>query len=459
MRRAITLSLLSIGCLSAVVALAAEPASEQVLIVHAGSLLAVPGEPPRERQSVIVRDGLIAEIRHGFVAAGEVESSGSVEIVDLSNQFVLPGLTDLHTHITGELGPHSKLAAVTLSPVDHALDGVVFLRRTLEAGFTTIRNTGGDPEVMFALRRGVAAGKIAGPRIFAAGAAVANTGGHADSHGYLEEILELFQSSGVCDGADDCRRAVRAQIKRGSDWIKITATGGVLSETAAGVGQQLFADELEAIVETAALMGRKVAAHAHGTDGINAALEAGVATIEHGTYSDQASFALFRQTGAFLVPTILAGATVAQMARESDFMPPPIRKKALEVGPKMIEMVRAAHEAGVRIAFGTDSGVSRHGDNAREFGLMVEAGMSPMEAIAAATVVAAEVLGVTAEQGTIEPGKRADLIATSGSPLDDVGELMAVRFVMKEGEIYKNELDSPAPTVTSGGERPVGAAR
>ena len=459
MRRAVTLSLLSIGCLSAVVAPAAEPASEQVRIVHAGRLLAVPGEPPRERQSVIVRDGLIAEIRDGFVAAGEVESSGSVEIIDLSSQFVLPGLTDLHTHITGELGPHSKLAAVTLNPVDHALDGVVFLRRTLEAGFTTIRNTGGDPEVMFALRRGVAAGKIAGPRIFAAGAAVANTGGHADSHGYLEEILELFQSSGVCDGADDCRRAVRAQIKRGSDWIKITATGGVLSETAAGVGQQLFADELEAIVETAALMGRKVAAHAHGTDGINAALRAGVATIEHGTYSDQVSFALFRETGAYLVPTILAGATVAQMARESDFVPPPIRKKALEVGPKMIEMVRAAHEAGVRIAFGTDSGVSRHGDNAREFGLMVEAGMSPMEAIAAATVVAAEVLGVTAEQGTIEPGKRADLIATSGSPLDDVNQLMAVRFVMKEGEIYKNEVDSPAPTVASGGERPVGAAR
>lgn len=415
---------------------AAEEIEGPLTIVHAGFLLAVPGFDPLPQQSIVVRGRTIVEVREGFVTAADLGVEAA-EVIDLSGSFVLPGLTDLHTHITGELGPSSKLDAVTLTPVDHALNGVVFLRRTLEAGFTTIRNTGGDPEVMFSLRRGVADGKIAGPRIFAAGAGISGTGGHADAHGYLEEILELYDSSGICDGADDCRRAVRAQIQRGSDWIKITATGGVLSETAAGVNQQMFADELAAIVETAAMMGRQVAAHAHGTDGINAALEAGVATIEHGTFADAASFELFKARGAYLVPTILAGVTVTEMATNSDFMPPAIRDKALAVGPQMLDMVRAAHQAGVAIAFGTDSGVSRHGDNARELALMVEAGMSPMAVIVAATVTAAEVLGVSDIAGTVEPGKQADLIATAGSPLDDIEELRRVGFVMKDGTVYK----------------------
>jgi imidazolonepropionase-like amidohydrolase len=413
-------------------------------IVHAGSLLMVPGFDPLPRQSIVVRGKIIVEVREGFVTAADLGEE-SAEVIDLSTSFVLPGLTDLHTHVTGELGPSSKLDAVTLTAVDQALAGVVFLRRTLEAGFTTIRNTGGDPEVMFALRRGVASGKIAGPRIFAAGAGISGTGGHADSHGYREEILELYASSGICDGADDCRRAVRTQIKRGSDWIKITATGGVLSETAAGVNQQLFADELEAIVETAASMGRQVAAHAHGTDGVNAALTAGVATIEHGTFADSVSFELFKAKGAYLVPTILAGVTVAEMAVSSDFMSPAIRDKALAVGPQMLDMVRAAHAAGVAIAFGTDSGVSRHGENAREFALMVESGMTPMEAIESATVIAAEVLGVSDIVGTLEPGKQADLVATAASPLEDVEELQRVTFVMKEGTVYKRHPDPGRP--------------
>lgn len=420
-------------------------------IVHAGTLLAVPGQAPRTRQSVLVRDGRVVSVHDGFVTASDLGLSGEAEIVDLSESFVLPGLTDLHTHITGELGPNSKLDAVTLTPVDHALNGVVHLERTLGAGFTTIRNTGGDPDVVFSLRRGVDGGKVVGPRIFAAGAGVSNTGGHADSHGFLEEILELWQSSGICDGADDCRRAVRTQIKRGSDWIKITATGGVLSETAAGVNQQMFADELEAIVSTARLMGRKVAAHAHGTDGINAALRAGVATIEHGTYADDESFELFKRQGAYLVPTILAGFTVTEMARHADFMPPPIRAKALEVGPRMIEMVQRAHAAGVPIAFGTDSGVSPHGVNAREFQLMVQAGMSEMEAIVAATVTAAEVLDRSDDLGTIEPGKRADLIATAGSPLENIEELLEIGFVMKDGTVYKDEISSERLTLSPRG--------
>jgi imidazolonepropionase-like amidohydrolase len=414
---------------------ATEPA--RLVVVHAGSLLAVPGEAPRERQSLVVRDGSIVEVRDGFAGPGEL-GVPDAQVVDLTDSFVLPGLIDLHTHVTNELGPASKLESVTLSAVDHAVDATAFLERTLAAGFTTVRDAGGEPEVIFGLRRGVETGKLAGPRIVAAGAAISGTGGHGDTHGFREEILDLLHSNSICDGADDCRRAVRAQVKRGSDWIKITATGGVLSETAAGVQQQLFDDELKAIVETAAMMGRQVAAHAHGTDGINAALRAGVRTIEHGTYSTAESFALFKERGAYLVPTILAGVTVAEMARASDFMPAPIRAKALEVGPRMIEMVRAAHEAGVAIAFGTDSGVSRHGDNAREFGLMVEAGMTPMEAIVAATVTAAEVLGITAEAGTLEPGKRADLIAVPSSPLSDVEPLRHVTFVMKGGQIFKH---------------------
>jgi len=431
----VLMALLSVGAIWGQPA-AGPVAADPGIVVRAGTLLAVPGEAPKSRQSLVIRNGVIESVKDGFPTP-EALGVPEARVIDLEDSFVLPGLIDLHTHVTSELGPTNKLEAVTLSQVDNALNGVVFLERTLRAGFTTIRNTGGDPEVMFGLRRGVEAGKIQGPRIFAAGAGISNTGGHADFHGFREEILDLFQSSGTCDGADDCRRAVRTQIKRGSDWIKITATGGVLSETAAGVNQQLFDDELQAIVEAAAMMGREVAAHAHGVDGINAALRAGVRTIEHGTYSDDESFALFKEKGAYLVPTILAGATVVEMATHSDFMPAPIKAKALSVGPQMIEMVRSAHAAGVAIAFGTDSGVSRHGDNAREFALMVEAGMSPMEAIKAATVTATEVLGIAEQAGTLEVGKRADLIATAASPLADVAQLTSVTFVMKGGEVFK----------------------
>ncbi len=421
--------------------------AETVTVIHAGTLLAVPGEAPRSEQTVVVRGGVVAEVRDGFADPREFAGDGTtVEVVDLSGAFVLPGLIDLHTHVNGELGPTRKLDAVTKTDVDVAVDTIEFLETTLRAGFTTIRNVGGNPEVMFGLRRAIAAERLPGPRIYAAGAGVSGTGGHADNHGYVEEVLEARASSSICNGVEDCRRAVRTQIKRGSDWIKITATGGVLSETAAGVNQQLFADEMEAIVRTAAMMGRHVAAHAHGTDGINAALEAGVRTIEHGTYGDETSFALYKEKGAYLVPTILAGVTVVDMAKNAEFMPPPIREKALSVGPQMIEMVRAAHAAGVPIAFGTDSGVSRHGDNAREFALLVEAGLTPMEAIRTATVVAAEVLEAP-DTGTLAPGMRADLVATAASPLDDIDELMSVEFVMKRGRVYRDDRGAAKPVL------------
>jgi imidazolonepropionase-like amidohydrolase len=413
-------------------------AAAEWTVVHAGTLLAVPGQPPVRERSLLVRDGRVQEVRAGFVPADSVGEPGdAVTIVDLSRHFVLPGLMDAHVHLTGELGPEQKLLWVTRSDVAVALYSLPFLRRTLDAGFTTVRDLGSEPEIVFALREAVAAGLVEGPRIIAAGASIAATGGHGDLHGYREEILALWAADSICDGVADCRRAVRAQVKHGADVIKVTATGGVLSETAAGTGQQLFDDELAAIVETAHGLGRKVAAHAHGVDGINAALRAGVDSIEHGTYSDATSFRLYRESGAYLVPTMLAGATVVEMAETATFMPPAVRDKALRVGREMAEMVRRAHAAGVPIAYGTDSGVSRHGDNGRELALLVAAGLTPMEAIHAATINAARLLGVEDRLGTLEPGKLADLIAVAGDPLEDVSRLQSVEWVLKEGRVVK----------------------
>lgn len=413
-------------------------AADTFVIVHAGALLAVPGTAPTSRQSIIIKNGRITELRDGFATADDLgDPEAEVRIVDLSNAFVLPGLIDSHTHLLAELGPQRKLNAMVKSDPDFTVDGAMFALRTLKAGFTTVRNLGAKPEVIFALRDGIAAGKIPGPRIVAGGASIAATGGHGDIHGYRDDIMEVFASPSICDGADDCRRAVRGKIKRGSDIVKITATGGVLSETSAGTGQQLFDDELVAIVETAHNLGRKVAAHAHGKDGIEAALRAGVDSIEHGTFGDAETFALYKETGAYLVPTILAGVTVAEIASGVSFMPPPIRRKALLVGPQILDMTRRAHRAGVKIAFGTDSGVSKHGQNAREFELLVEAGLTPDEAIVTATIAAADLLGLSSEIGTLEAGKAADLIATAASPLTDVSELRRVIFVMRDGKIYK----------------------
>ncbi|HUO86484.1 MAG TPA: amidohydrolase family protein [Thermoanaerobaculia bacterium] len=420
-------------------------AAAEWTVVHAGRLLAVPGVPPEVERSLIVRDGRIEEVRAGFVDAASVGAEGDeVEVVDLSRHFVLPGLIDAHVHLTGELGPERKLLEVTRSDAATTLHALPFLRRTLDAGFTTVRDLGGEPEIVFALRDAVAAGVVDGPRIVAAGASIAATGGHGDSHGFREEILEMMADSSICDGEADCRRAVRAQVKRGADVIKVTATGGVLSETAAGTDQQLFDDELAAIVATAHALGRKVAAHAHGVDGINAALAAGVDSIEHGTYSDETSFRLYRERGAFLVPTMLAGETVLEMAEDAEFFPPAIREKARRVGAEMKEMVRRAHAAGVPIAFGTDSGVSRHGTNGRELVLMVEAGMTPMEVIHAATVNGARLLGREADLGTLEAGKHADLVAVAGDPLADVSVLLAPDLVMQGGRVVKPLAAAPA---------------
>jgi len=404
-------------------------------VLQCGAVLNLPGTAPLAASSIIVdHDGTITEIKDGFTTV-----SGAT-VIDLKDKFCLPGLIDSHVHLTSQLGPKQRLDAVTKSDADFAMDAVLYARRTLMAGFTTVQDVGarGD-DAIYAVRDAVNRGEIAGPRILAAGKTVSISGGHGDGrHGYSEAIAKALASPAICDGADDCRRAVRENIRKGADVIKITATGGVLSNTAAGTGQQFFDDEMRDIVTAANFMGRKVTAHAHGKDGIEAALKAGINSIEHGTYLDQKTARLFKKYHAYLVPTVLAGATVVEMANDpNSFLPKPSRDKAKQVGPQMINMLRIAQENGVKIAFGTDSGVSKHGENAREFALMVEAGFTPMQAIKSATVMAADHLQLSDEIGTLEAGKQADIIAVDGNPLDNIEELLDVDFVMKGAQIHK----------------------
>ena len=435
----------SIASRAVCVALCAAPFSAQaadIAIVHAGTLLAEPGSPPTREQTVVIRDGVVERVAAGYLdaAAAGAGADDRVTVHDLKTMFVLPGLIDGHVHITSENNPRGRLQAVEMSDPDRAIQAAGYARKTLEAGFTTVRDVGArGGDAIFALRDGIARGDVAGPRIFAAGSVISVTGGHGDgTQGYRDDVAHILHSSGVCDGVGECRGAVREQVRRGADLIKLTATAGVLSNTAAGLEQQFFADELKAIMDTAHSMGRRVTAHAHGVQGINAALEAGVDSIEHGTYLDDKSISLFKKNGAFLVPTILAGVTVAEWAEDPNtFLLPPQRAKAAEVGPRMIDMVRRAHAGGVTIAFGTDTGVSPHGENAREFALLVEAGLSPMEAIASATVVGAKNLGQSDVLGALAPGKYGDLIAVAKDPLADITALEDVGFVMKGGVVYK----------------------
>ena len=410
-------------------------------MLHCGALLALPGKAPLRNATVVVKRGRIDAVLNGLVDPATLPGVEGVEVerVDLSQYFVLPGLIDAHTHVTAEYAPESRLRQLQQSDAHAALRALPYAKRTLEAGFTTVRSLGSRGDAAFALRDAIAGGIVPGPRILVAGEAITPTGGHSDhTLGFRADLFALPGiMQGIADGPDACRRATRAQVKRGADVVKLTATGGVLSPTAAGTEQQFFADELEAIVETAHMLGRKVAAHAHGTRGINAALRAGVDSIEHGTFLDDESIELFIESAAYLVPTILAGETVAERGRLTGYYPPEVAEKALQVGPTIRLAFAHAHRGGVRIAFGTDSGVSRHGENAREFGYMVGAGMSEMDAIVAATRNAADLLGLANEIGTVERGKAADLIATEGNPLVDIGAMQHVVFVMREGVIYK----------------------
>jgi imidazolonepropionase-like amidohydrolase len=406
---------------------------EDFTLIYAGQVLAVPGEDPIEDATIIIHDGKIVGVEEGFL------EDDDATILDKRDMFFLPGLIDSHVHLRGDRDSGKPDDAVRLESGDVALRAAGHARTTLMAGFTAVQDVGGPKEI-FALRRAINEGRVPGPHIRAAGSAISVTGGHGDFHGFKDDILEMMQSETICDGPADCRRAVRQAVKNGADVIKITATGGVLSDTNAGTGQQILDDELEAIVETARSMGRKVTAHAHDKEGIDAALRAGVDSIEHGSFLDRETTRLFRQKNAVLVPTVLAGKTVEAWAKDPDtFLPPNSVKKALEVGPQMQDMARMAYENGVTIAFGTDTGVSKHGENAKEFEYMIVAGMSEMEAIQSATTVAAKHIGMDNKIGTLEEGKFADLIGVAGNPLDDIEELMDVDFVMKGGVVYKDK--------------------
>ena len=408
-------------------------ACAETLFVQAGKLLADPATGKVETaKTVVIENGKVARIVDGYVA----EPGGKV--VDLKDSFVLPGLIDSHVHLTGQQGPTSRLDEVTQSSADQAMVGAGFARKTLMAGFTTVADLGAENHAIFALRDGIKRGDVIGPRIIAAGSAVSVHGGHGDINGYSEEVMHVLRPTSVCSGADDCRRAVREQVWVGADIIKITATGGVLSNTAAGLNQQFSDAELQAIVETAHRMGRKVTAHAHGVDGINSFLKAGGDSIEHGTYLDGDSIAAFKKNGAYLVPTLMAGDFVYRIASgPNNFLTPAQTAKALDAGPKMLAMARRAHDGGVKIAFGTDTGVSAHGDNAGEFALLVKAGLTPLEAIQTATVNAADHFSLSAEIGSLAPGKAGDLIAVKGDPLSDVTVLQHVTSVVKAGVVVK----------------------
>ena len=409
------------------------PGPPDIKYVQAGRLLADPSTGRVETdKTLVVVNGRVREIRDGFVGGADGE------VVDLRDSFVLPGLIDTHVHILSEGGPENRHNNVLWSDADFAISGAGFAMKTLQAGFTTVQDLGAGQagDAIFALRDGIAAGRIPGPRILAAGSTITPHGGHSDAHGYRADVLDAVARETVCSGADDCRRAVRSQVKAGADVIKVTATGGVLSNTSAGLAQQMTDEELKAIVDTAHALGRKVAAHAHGVDGINAALRAGVDSIEHGSYLDPNSIRLFKASGARLVPTLLAGDFVVREAQAGRLLPSQA-EKALLAGPLMVDAASRARAAGVRFAFGTDSGVSRHGDNAQEFALLVRAGFTPMQAIQMATIEAAEHLRLGDRIGRLRPGMEADLIAVRGDPTADVRELERVRFVMKGGVVYR----------------------
>ena len=412
-------------------------------LIHCGSLIAIPGQPAKTKQSILIIDDKIVFITDGYTNPDDVDTTDDeVELIDLSDFFVLPGLIDCHTHLTGEIlpAPERMRRRMQEGEAHAAIDGIVNAKKTIEAGFTTVRNVGSPGSVALALRDRINSSIIPGPRMFVSGPAVSVTGGHGDPTNSLSPVLrpDLDPQLATADGPAEARKAVRARVREGVDLIKITATGGVLSPTAAGVDQQFFDDELEAIVEAARMMGRKVAAHAHGTDGINAALRAGVHSIEHGTYLNDESIALFIEHDAYLVPTIHAGKFVEDKAKIDGYFPPSIKDKAAAVGPLIQESFARAYTAGVNIAFGTDVGVGAHGTNAQEFLYMNQAGMTPVDCLISATISAADLCGISATTGTIEEGKAADIIAVPNNPLEDVSVLLDVHFVMANGHVVKD---------------------
>ncbi len=379
------------------------------------------------------------EITNGRVSAIDGPSSAK-ETIDLSDSTCLPGLIDMHVHLTSQSSPRSYIEGFTLNTADYAFKSVKYAKVTLDAGFTTVRNLGDDGTITKSLRDAIAQGLVEGPRIFTAGKSLATTGGHADpTNGHRADIMgDPHAKDGVVNGAAEARKAVRQRYKEGADLIKITATGGVLSTAKSGQNPQFMDDELEAIMAAAKDYGFKVAAHAHGAEGMKRAIKAGINSIEHGTLMDDETRSLMKKYGTYLVPTILAGEFVAEKAKIDGYFPEIVRPKAAAIGPQLKANFAKAVKAGVKIAFGTDSGVSNHGDNAQEFKLMVDNGMSPMQAIVTATVNAADLLGESDNLGSLSVGKYGDIVAVKGNPLENIELLENVSFVMKGGAVVKS---------------------
>ncbi len=405
-----------------------------VTLIHAGRLIDGVGNKPREQVTIVVDGDHIRSIDAGFTAPG----SGD-EVVDLSGATVLPGFMDMHVHLTGESSPTSEIDSIKKGEADEAYDSVVYAKRTLLAGFTTVRNVGDDWNITISLKQAIADGKIEGPRVFTAGRAIGTRGGHADATNSFGPFLTSDDPrlNTICNGADGCRDAVRQRYKDGADSIKITATGGVLSIAKSGSAPQFTDEEIAAIVSTAHDYGMKVAAHAHGAEGIKRAVRNGVDSIEHGTFMDDECIRLMKEHGTHYVPTISAGRFVYEHAQDPDYFPAIVRPKALAVGPQIQKTFAKAWKEGVTIMFGTDTGVGPHGSNGKEFGYMVEAGMPVMDAIRSATMVPAKYLGVDDKLGSLEAGKIADIVDVPGDPIADVHTLEHVSFVMKEGVVYK----------------------
>jgi len=433
----ITVTTALAGTSSSIAAAADAPATPTAAVtaIHCGHLLDVLTGQMLGPTTVVVEGKRVRE-----VAAGAATPAGALEI-DLSNQTCLPGLIDSHTHLSSQSSPTQYVDEFHWNLADYVVRATIYARRTLLAGFTTVRNLGDRENETVALRNAINAGLITGPRIYTAGVAMGSTGGHADpTDGYSYDIAgDPGPDQGIINSVEDAAKAVRLHYKRGDDLIKIMPSGGVLDQSASGDNSQLTLEEIKAVVATAHDYGFTVAAHAHGAESIRRAVVGGVDSIEHGTYMDEADMKLMKEHGTWYVPTIIAGDYVAHKAAIPGFYPPQVAAKAAAIGPLIIGTAGRAYKAGVKIAFGTDAGVYPHGDNAHEFELMVQAGMPPLYAIQAATVHASELLKHDKDLGSVTAGKFADVVAVAGNPLDNIALLKQVSFVMKEGVVYKRD--------------------
>lgn len=419
----------------ALLLLATSFAHAQRTIIYCGKLLDVINSKVLVNYSVIIEGNKIVDIKEGFV-----KNETSDKVIDCKNKTVMPGLMDMHVHVESETKKSGTADRFTMNPPDVAFESAKIANTTLMAGFTTVRDLGGSG-VNISLRNAINKGLVTGPRIFTAGKTIATTGGHGDpTNGYRKDLMgDPGPYEGVINGPDEARKAVRQRYKDGSDLIKITATGGVLSQAKDASGAQFTEEELKAIVETAKDYGFRVAAHAHGAEGMKRAIRAGVNSIEHGTFMDDEAIELFKKYGTWYVPTIIAGKSTADSAKIPGYYSEIVTPKALSVGPKIQATFTRAYKAGVKIAFGTDAGVYKHGKNYIEFQYMVEGGMPAMETIRCATIHAADLLGVMDRLGSIERGKLADIVAVDGDPLADIQAMGRIKLVMKDGVVYKNE--------------------